>query len=114
MSLRIQAGADFDTTITDPLELHRLRRIVRFAPGTEVHLAASVVLFHGFGLRRMFTSNGGGTFSFTFPVGEFPGLRHFGVDVLSNGTLFDDTLAYDSNAWILAYAVEPMRMPADN
>lgn len=120
VSLRIQAGADFDTTITDPLELHRLRRIVRFSPGTEVHLTATtqaandVVLFHGFGLRRMFTSNGDGTFSFTFPVGEFPGLRHFGVDVLSNGTLFDDTLAYDSNAWILAYAVAPMRMPADN
>ena len=120
VSLRIQAGADLDTTITDPLELHRLRRILRFAPGTEVHLTATtqaandVVLFHGYGLRRMFTNNGDGTFSFTFPVGEFPGLRNFGVDVLSNGTLFDDTLAYDSNAWILAYAVAPVRLPADN
>jgi hypothetical protein len=119
-SLRIQAGADFDTTITDPLELHRLRRILRFTPGTEVHLTATtqvandVVLFHGYGQRRMFTNNGDGSYSFTFPVGDFPGLRNFGVDALSNGTLFDDTLAYDSNAWILLYAVAPMRMPADN
>jgi len=119
-SLRIQAGADLDTTITDPLELHRLRRILRFAPGTEVHLTVTtkatndVVLFHGHAQRRMFTNNGDGTYSFTFPVGDFPGLRNFGVDALSNGTLFDDTLAYDANAWILLYAVAPMRLPAEN
>ncbi len=120
VSLRIQAGADVDTTITDPLQLHRLRRILRFAPATEVRLTATtqasddVVLFHGQGVRRMFTNNGDGTFSFTFPVGEFPGLRHFGVDAMSHGTLFDDALAYDSNAWLLAYAVAPVRLPAEN
>jgi hypothetical protein len=119
-SLRVQAGANFDTTITDPLELHRLRRIIHFAPGTEVRLTATtrasddVVLFHGYGVRRMFANNGDGTFSFTFPAGEFPGLRHFGVDALSHGTLFDDTLAYDANAWLLAYAVAPVRLPAEN
>jgi hypothetical protein len=117
-SLRVQA-ADLDTTITDPLELHRLRRILRFAPGTEVTLTATtadptdVVLFHGRDARRRFVNNGDGTHTFVFPVGDFPGLRHFGVDALSLGTLFDDALPYDSNAWILAYAVVGVRMPAD-
>ena len=119
VSLQVQA-ADLDTTITDPLELHRLRRIIRFVPGTEVRLTATtqasddVVLFHGHGFRRRFTNNGDGTHTFVFPVGEFPGLRHFGVDAMSNGTLFDDALPYDSNAWILAYAVAPVRMPSEN
>jgi hypothetical protein len=119
LSLRVQA-ADLDTTISDPIELHRLRRVIRFAPGTEVTLTATtaaasdVVLFHAHGLRRRFANNGDGTHSFRFPVGEFPGLRHFGVDALSNGTLFDDEQPYDANAWILAYAVVAVRMPADN
>lgn len=118
LSLRVQA-TDLDTTITDPLELHRLRRVIRFAPGTEVTLTATtadpadVVLFHARDHRRRFVNNGDGTHTFVFPVGEFPGLRHFGVDALSHGTLFDDALPYDSNAWILAYAVVALRLPAD-
>jgi predicted small lipoprotein YifL len=115
-SLRIQAG-DLDTTITDPLELHRLRRILLLPPDTEVRLTAStvatddVVLFHGRDLRLRFVSNGDGTHSFRFPSGRFPGLRHFGVDALSNGTLFDDAAPYDANAWVLAFSVAPQQLP---
>jgi hypothetical protein len=36
------------------------------------------------------------------------------VDALSNGTLFDDEAPYDANAWLLAYAVVAVRMPADD
>ncbi len=116
VSLRIQSG-DLDTTITEPLELHRLRHVLRLSPDVEVRLTATtadptdVVLFHGFDLRRRFMSHGDGTHSFRFPSGHFPGLRHFGVDALSRGTLFDDAEAYDANAWILAYVVRPERMP---
>jgi hypothetical protein len=118
VSLRIQSGL-LDTTITDPLELHRLRRIELVEPGSEVTLTATtgnpsdVVLFYGSDMRRRFASHGDGTFTFTFTTGRFPGLRYFGVDALSNGTLFDDQAAYDSNAWVFAYAVAPQRMPAD-
>lgn len=110
-SLRIQS-AGVDTTITDPLELHRLRRIMIFQPGAPVTLTATtgrnddVVLFYGHDMRRRFVNNGNGTYTFEFPSGRFPGLRHLGVDALSNGTLFDDTAAYDSNAWLLAFAVD--------
>jgi hypothetical protein len=116
LSLRIES-TDLDTTITDPLELHRLRRVLKLAPGDEVRLTATtadpsdVVLFHGFDARRRFANHGDGSHSFRFPSGQFPGLRHFGVDALSHGTLFDDAEAYDANAWILAYAVVPERLP---
>src|SRR5262245_56112107 len=109
-SLRIQSG-ELDTTITEPLELYRLRRVLKLEPDAEVRLTArtsdptDVVLFHGVDARRRFVNNGDGTHSFRYPTGHFPGLRPFGVDALSHGTLFDDTEPYDSNAWILAYAV---------
>ena len=109
-SLRIQS-ADMDTTITDPLQLHRLRRIFFVAEGSEVTLTAyteratDVVLFYGHDQRRRFTNNNNGTYTFTFTPGRFIGLRNFGVDALSHGTLFDDSAAYDSNAWIFPYVV---------
>ena len=118
-SLRIESGP-LDTTITEPLELHRLRHLLKLEPGAEVRLTATtasasdLVLFHGPDGRRRFVNNGDRTHSFRFVAGTFPGLRHFGVDALSNGTLFDDEQPYDSNAWILAYAVTPTRLPAEN
>src|SRR5262249_3227697 len=111
-SLRIQAGA-LDTTVTDPLELHRLRRLMLLPAGTQVTLTATtgsatdVVLFLGHDMRRRFTNNNDGTFSFQFMTGRFLGLRHFGVDALSHGTLFDDSDPYDSNTWILPFVVIP-------
>jgi len=113
-SLRIRSDA-LDTTITDPLELHRLRRIFLVPGGTVVTLTAytasatDVVLFYDHDERRRFTNNGNGTYTFTFTAGRFIGLRNFGVDVLSHGNLFDDTAAYDSNAWIFPYVVMPDR-----
>ena len=118
-SLRIEAPG-VDTTITDPLELHRLRHILRIADEVAVKLTATtlapddVVLFHGRDQRRRFVNNGDGTHTFMFRSGRFEGLRHFAVDALSHGTLFDDTAAYDSNAWVLPYAVVAVRMPSDD
>jgi len=118
VSLRIQSPG-VDTTISDPLELHRLRRILIFQPGAPVRFTATtsrnddVVLFYGHDMRRRFVNNGDGTYSFEFPSGRFPGLRHVGVDALSNGTLFDDSAAYDSNAWMLAFAVDGAMGPID-
>jgi len=115
-SVRIQTDV-VDTTITDPLELHRLRRLFLLPAGTSVKLtvttasASDVVLFYGHDERRRFTNNGDGTFSFSFITGRFPGLRNFGVDALSHGTLFDDVAPYDSNAWIFGFVVTPELAP---
>jgi len=118
VSLHVQSEG-VDTTITDPLQLQRLRRILLFQPGATVKVtvttnaADDVVLFYRNDSRRRFTSNGDGTFTFSFVTGQFPGLRHFAVDALSHGTLFDDQAAYDSNAWVLPFAVDPARAPVE-
>jgi len=111
-SLRIQSGA-LDTTITNPLALFRLRRILRLSSGAMVTLTATtgrnddvVVLNYRF-LRVRFHNNGDNTYTAQVRAGWIEGVHHFGVNALSHGTLFDDTAAYDSQAWILPYVVEP-------
>lgn len=111
VSVRVQAGP-LDTTITDPLEMYRVRRIARFLPNSPVRLTVTttrnddVVLFYGRDARRRFTNNGDNTYTFTMNAGLFPGVRHVGIDALSRGTLFDDTLPYDANAWMVPFTVD--------
>ena len=111
-SLRVQAGV-VDTTITNPLELHRLRRMLLVSGSQTMRLTATtgrnddvVVLYRHLG-RRPFVNNGDGTYTAEFLLGDFPGLRHIGVNAFSHGTLYDDTAPYDSKAWIVGFAVRP-------
>jgi hypothetical protein len=118
VSLRVQATG-LDTTLTDPLGLFRLRRVLRFEPGDLLTLTVTtlrsddtvVLLLHGH--RVLFTSNGDGTYtgSLQLPSEEdVDELRHIGVNALSHGTLSDDQLPYDSQAWILPFMVKPNQM----
>ena len=106
VSVRVQAGP-LDTTITDPLEMHRLRRVAHFLPDTPVRLTVTttrnddVVLFYGRDSRRRFLNNGDNTYTFVTTSGRYSGLRHLGIDALSKGSIYDDTAAYDANAWIV-------------
>lgn len=114
-SLRVQAPG-LDTTITNPLELFRLRQVIRIEPDTDVHLTATTlrsddVVLLSTGLRRFrFRNNGDGTYSGVWKSPALLGVRHVGVNALSNGTLFDDVAPYDSQAWILPYLVKPERL----
>jgi hypothetical protein len=110
VSLRVQ-GAGLDTTIVDPLAFFYLRRVLRFAPDDSVTLTVTTersddvaVLYHHDHRERL-VSNGDNTYTGGFRAGEVEGWRHFGVNALSRGTLFDDALPYDSRAWILPYAI---------
>lgn len=113
LSLRIQAGP-LDTLITDPLALFRLRRVLKIQPETEVTLTVTternddvVVLMHR-ERRFRFHNNGDNTYTGVWRSGLFAeGVRHFGVNALSHGTLFDDQAPYDSQAWILPYVLAP-------
>jgi hypothetical protein len=107
-SVRIQAGT-LDTTITDPLALHRLRRFELFRAFTLVHLTVKtdrnddIVAFYRMGDRRIFTNNGDDTYSIDFMAWDFGGLRHLGVNAFSNGTITSLTDPYDSQAWLVPH-----------
>jgi hypothetical protein len=111
-SVRVQTGT-LDTLITDPLQLFQVGRCVRVAQGDSIMLTATttrtddVVLAYWHDHRAPFHNNGDGTYSFTIRQSDAPGYRFFGVNALSNGTLFDDTLPYDSNAWIVHCLIGP-------
>lgn len=109
-SVRVQAGV-LDTTITDPLQMHRLRRVLHLPAGTEVLVtvqtgsADDIVLHYRWMHRARFHNDGGGKFTFRWTTGAEGGLRHFGVNALSRGTLFDDAAPYDSQAWLFPFVV---------
>jgi len=113
VSLRVQAGA-IDTTLTDPQRVFYLRRLLQLAPGTSVTLTATtlrsddvvVLMLHD--RRFRFHNNGDDTYTGTWTVPALAtaaGPHHFGVNALSNGTLFDDTAAYDSQAWLVPFVI---------
>jgi len=111
-AIRVQAGA-LDTTITNPLALFRLRNILRLPVGSDLTLTATtganddvVILYTDF-LRLRFHANGDGTYTGTWNALLFDGYRHFRVNALSHGTLFDPEAPYDSEAWSLPYRVSP-------
>lgn len=109
-SLRVQT-AGLDTTLTDPLQLFRLRALVRIAPDTPVTLtvttnhADDIVLLHAADRRFRFHNDGGGVYSGTWMTPDWPGLRHVGIDAITHNTLFDDTAPYDAQQWMLPYVV---------
>lgn len=109
-SVRVQAGP-LDTTITDPLQMHRLRRVLHIPAGAEVRVTVrtgspdDLVLLYRWMHRARFHNEGDGTHTFRWTAGAERGLRHFGVNALSRGTLFDDAAPYDSQAWLFAFVV---------
>lgn len=143
-SVRIQAGtlagSVLDTTITDPLQLHRLRRVFHLPTGTQVIVtvttgsADDVVLLYRWHRRVRFINNGDGTHTAGWITGDewdrdrdllFAAttdgdgrdgswVRHFGVNAISHGTLYDDASPYDSNAWIFAFGFDGARCDLDD
>ena len=85
--------------------------MLKLDPGAEVAVtvtterADDIVLFVRHGHRARLEPNGDNTYSGRFTVPDERGVRHFGVNALSNGTLFDDDAPYNSIAWIFPYTV---------
>ena len=115
VSLRVQSGAH-DTTLVGPLELFRLRGMLKLDPGAEVAVTVTtehpddLVLMVRNGHRVRLAPNGDNTYSGRFMVPNEHGVRNFGVNVLASSTLWDDAAPYNSHAWIFPYAVvnEPL------
>jgi hypothetical protein len=112
-SVRLQAG-DVDVTVTDPLELKRVRgELIHLPPATPVSVTVQtgdptdvVVLYTRWGRQRLRLAENG-TFEGRFPTPAYFGLRHIAVNALSHGTLFDDVAPYDSKAWGIPFFVGP-------
>ncbi len=115
LSLRVQAPG-VDTTITDPLGLFHLRRVIAVNATDMVTLTATtnanddVVVLMWRGRKLRFHNNGDGTYTGTWMAPLLAGLGHVGVNALSHGTLFDTAAPYDSQAWILPYVVRPTQL----
>lgn len=112
-SVRIQAGA-VDETVTNVTDLVRVNDVLAIPAGEEVLVtvdtgdATDQVYLHlrHRRARMQLTSNGDGTFSGRFLAGHVAGPRHLVVDVLSEGTLFDDVAPYDNVAWGIPWRIE--------
>jgi hypothetical protein len=112
-SVRVVSG-DVDRTFTDMAELVRVADLLRLPANTEVQVFAKTadptdaVYLHLHRARRtaMVDSDGDGTFEGRFMTSERPGPHRFAVDVLSNGTIFDDAAPYDNVAWGMLYLIE--------
>lgn len=112
-STRVQAG-DVDRTFDNVTQLVRVDDILTIAPATMVTVtvdtgdATDHVFLHRRHLRsRMeFANNGDGTFTATFETDPRMGPRHFAIDVLADGTLYDDEAPYDNVVWGIPYRVK--------
>jgi len=108
--VRIETSS-LDTTLTDPAALIPLRRVLRFAPDDTVTVTVTtprtddVVLLYHHDRRMRLENQGGGVYSGKFVSGSFAGWRHFAVNALSHGSLYDDAEPYDSKAWIYPYVI---------
>ncbi|MBZ0270026.1 hypothetical protein K8I85_17885 [bacterium] len=111
-SVRLQAG-DVDRTFQNMTDLVRVGDIAIIEPATLVRVtvdtgdATDHVFLHRRHMRSRieFTNNGDGTFTATFETDAHQGPRHFAVDVLSDGTLYDDEAPYDNVVWGIPYRV---------
>lgn len=110
-SLRI-VSSTLDTTLTAPLDLWKLRRLLVFSPRENVELTATtngdssdVVSLLSRGPRSIFRNEGGGVFTARWRTSNHTGVGHIGVNALTHETLFDAQGPYDSAAWILPYVV---------
>lgn len=111
-SVHIQARG-VDETITNVTDVVRLGNLLSLPADSEAIItvktgdASDQVFLHlrNRHARIPLTSNGDGTFTGRFMTGSERGPRHLGVDVLSEGTLFDDVAPYDNIAWGILYRV---------
>ena len=114
-SIHLEASA-WDTTITDPLAIFRLRRVLHFDAGDSIKITVTtqrnddVVVLQLRDRHVPFKNNGDATYSFTLRTGMLRGVNHLGVNALSHGTLFDAGAAYDSQAWIVPFVVRPTEL----
>lgn len=96
--------------ITDPTQPIPFTSLTLLPPGFDVTITATtgtpgeVAMLYTAGRRMRMTDGGDGTYSATVPVdllASSGSLTQIGVNVMTHDTLYDDTLPYDSLAWVI-------------
>jgi hypothetical protein len=111
MSLHIHATSGVDTTIVDPLQWFSLRHVLKFATHDTVTVTATTsrtndaVFIHRWDWRHRLRNNLDGTYSFTWVTSAWGGWRWFGIQAMSHGSIYDDTLPFDMEAWHFPFRV---------
>jgi hypothetical protein len=111
VSLRIQSASGVDTTITDPLQWISLRHIVQFGTNDSVTVTVTTlradnpVYLHRWDWRHRLRNNLDDTYSITWVTSAWGGYRHFGIQAMSHGSIYDDTQPFDMVAWHLPFRV---------
>ncbi len=111
VSVRVQFGS-VDTTFTDPAAAITFHGLPRVPTGTQVTVTVTtqaaddiVVLMHHDGRVRL-QANGDNTYTGVWNTSNFAGLKHIGINALSHATIYDDSAAYHSHAWLFPYLNE--------
>lgn len=105
LSVRLQSKSGVDTTITDPLQWLSLRHIVQFGADDSVTVTVTtnhtndVVYIHRWDWRHRLHDNLNGTYSFTWVTSPWSGWRHFAIQAMSHGTLYDSVAPVELEAW---------------
>jgi hypothetical protein len=107
-SIRMQVG-DQDTTFADPAVAIQWHSLWTAPAGTPVTVTVTtlapddIVVFIHHDDRVLLNAGGDNTYTGTWSTPDVAGLKHFGVNALSNGTLYDTASKYHSHAWLFPY-----------
>jgi hypothetical protein len=101
-----------DTTLTDPTGFFSLKHIIRFAASDTIHLTVTTsrntdpVFIHLNGIYRWRLHNNlDNTYSTHWVTSALGGWRHFGIQVMTRASLYDDTAPFDTQAWHFPFRV---------
>ncbi len=104
-----------DTLITDVTNLVKREDIIKVKPGDHANItiytnesdAFAFLHSHMWRWRFQKDSTIAGVYHGSWTTPHNPGIYRVGFDVLSNGTLTDDSIPYDANLWGFHYLVNP-------
>jgi hypothetical protein len=111
VSIHLHSSSGVDTLITGPLQWNALRHVIKFGTLDTVTVTVTtsrlndVVYIHRWDWRHRLRNNLDYTYSFSWVTSAWSGWRHFGIQAMTHGSIYDDTAPFDMQAWHLPFRV---------
>jgi len=111
LSLYIHSSSGVDTTIYNPLQWISLRHVLKFGTLDTVSVTVTTsrtndpVFIHRWDWRHRLRNNLDHTYTFSWVTSAWGGWRWFGIQAMTHGSLYDDTLPFDMQAWHFPFRV---------